>query len=231
MSTAGGAGGRHARGEADGQQMGCCGGRACPGNEVRGSAGLEGVRRVAARAGLCHCQTARSRVLGRWYSSPFDDLASLLPSTVLLNHKGKRRGRSWGQRAGHTGFGISAGSWLRSTLDARCNVQGLSLTSRRLACGTKDGMPRATRQLPEARQQHARDGSGAKCGKRTHSEVSHRTLQGESKYKRGPQKYAFCPIHFMGYRYSPFPLQLVHEEVLKPRPLGGLTPIPRPSMT
>jgi len=65
-STAGGAGGRRARGEADGQQMGCYGGRACPGDGLRGPARLRGVRRVAARAGLQHCQTARSRVLGRW---------------------------------------------------------------------------------------------------------------------------------------------------------------------
>ena len=107
MSTAGGAGGRRAQGEANGQQMGCCGCRACPGDGVRGSAGLQGVRRGAARAGLCHCQTARSRVLGRWYSSPFDDLASLLPSTALLSHKGKRRGRCWGQWAGRTGFGCA----------------------------------------------------------------------------------------------------------------------------
>ena len=114
MSTAGGAGGRRAQGEANGQQMGCCGCRACPGDGVRGSAGLQGVRRGAARAGLCHCQTARSRVLGRWYSSPFDDLASLLPSTALLNHKGKQRGRFWGQWAGHTGFGCRrpSGSFL-----------------------------------------------------------------------------------------------------------------------
>jgi len=174
MSTAGGAGGRRAQGEADGRDRGCCGCRACPGDGVRGPARLRVVRRVAARAGLWHCQTARSRVLGRWYSTPFDDLASLLPSTALLNQQGKRRGRFWGQRAGHTGFGISAGSWVRSTLDARCNVQGLSLTSRRLACGTKHGMPRATSQVPEVRQQHTRGGSGAECEKRTHSEVSHR---------------------------------------------------------
>ena len=117
MSTAGGAGGRRAQGEANGQQMGCCGCRACPGDGVRGSAGLQGVRRGAARAGLCHCQTARSRVLGRWYSSPFDDLASLLPSTALLNHKGKQRGRFWGQRAGHTGFCAGGRAAASSTLD------------------------------------------------------------------------------------------------------------------
>ena len=33
-----GAGGRRARGEADGQQMGCYGGRACPGDGLRGPA-------------------------------------------------------------------------------------------------------------------------------------------------------------------------------------------------
>ena len=113
MSTAGGAGGRRAQGETDGRDWGCCGCRACPGDGVRGPARLRVVRRVAARAGLWHCQTARSRVLSRWYSSPFDDLASLLPSTALLNNKGKQRGRSWGQWAGHTGFGFSAGSWMR----------------------------------------------------------------------------------------------------------------------
>ena len=130
MSTAGGAGGRRALGEADGQQTGCCGGRACPGEWMRGPARLQGVKRVAARAGLQHCQTAHSRVLGLWYSSPFDDLASLLPSTALLNHKGKRRGRFWGQWAGRTGFGISAGGWMhlnwrygmRLRADGECTI-------------------------------------------------------------------------------------------------------------
>ena len=103
-STAGGAGGRRAQGEADGWDGGCCGCRACPGDGMRGSARLQGVRRVAARAGLWHCQTARSRVLGRWYSRPFDELASLLPSTALLDQQGKQRGRFWGQWAGRTGF-------------------------------------------------------------------------------------------------------------------------------
>ena len=55
----------------------------------------------------------RSRVIGRWYSSPFDELASILPSTAVLNHKGKQRRRWWRHWAGHTSFGLSAGSWVR----------------------------------------------------------------------------------------------------------------------
>ena len=96
MSTAGGAGGRRAQCEADGQERGCCSGRACPGDGRRGSARLQGVRRVAARAGLGHCQRARSRVLGRWYSSQFVDLASLLRATALLSQQGKQCTRWWG---------------------------------------------------------------------------------------------------------------------------------------
>ena len=52
ISTAGGAGGRRAQGEADGREKGCCGCRAWPGEGVRGAARLRGVRRVAARADL-----------------------------------------------------------------------------------------------------------------------------------------------------------------------------------
>ena len=54
MSTAGAAGGWRAQGDADGQDMGCCGGRACSGDGVRGSAMLRGERRWVARASLGH---------------------------------------------------------------------------------------------------------------------------------------------------------------------------------
>ena len=116
---------------------------------------LQGVRRCVARAGLWHCQRARFRVNGRWYSSPFDELASLLPSTALLNNKGKQRGRSWGQWAGHTGFGFSAGSWMRLNHGVTADAQGGTLISGRLACATKHGVSRGTSKAPGALQQRA----------------------------------------------------------------------------
>ena len=86
--------------------MGFCGCRATTGDVWKGAAMLRGVGRRRARAGLCDCHSLVSRVLRGWYSSPFDDLASLLPSTALLNQQGKQRGRFWGQWAGRTGLGI-----------------------------------------------------------------------------------------------------------------------------
>ena len=166
-STAGGAGGRRARGEADGQQMGYYGGRACPGDGLRGPARLRGVRRVAARAGLQHCQTARSRVLGRWYSRPFDDLASLLPSTALLNHTGKRRGRFWGQRAGHTGLGISAASWVRLNSVPGLRLRALTKCSSRPDSHEQEELLLVTIALSGAWQSGKRAQSGTRkdCGR------------------------------------------------------------------
>ena len=62
MSTArAAAGGWRAQGDADGQEMGFCGGRTCSGDGLRGSAMLRGERRWVARASLGHCQGPRSR--------------------------------------------------------------------------------------------------------------------------------------------------------------------------
>jgi len=83
---------------------------------MRGSARLRGVRRVAANAGLSHCQRRRFRVNSWWYSTPFDDLASLLRSMALLHQLGKHRAQWWRHWAGHTSFGLSAGSWVRLNL-------------------------------------------------------------------------------------------------------------------
>ena len=64
MSTAGAAGGWLSRGDADGQEMGCCGGRACSGDGMRGSAMLRGERRWVARASLGHWAGPRPRADG-----------------------------------------------------------------------------------------------------------------------------------------------------------------------
>jgi len=61
MSTAGAAGGWRAQGDEDGQEMGCCGGRACSGDRVRGSAMLRSKMRWVARASLGRWAGPRSR--------------------------------------------------------------------------------------------------------------------------------------------------------------------------
>ena len=85
MSTAGGAGGRHARGEEDGRERSRCGCKACLGDGLRGSARLQGVRRCVARAGLWHCQWLVSASVESGCWSPIVELEWILRTTARLN--------------------------------------------------------------------------------------------------------------------------------------------------
>ena len=158
MGTAGEAGGRRAQG-AHNYMLGAQ--RDCLHTQRRG--GRRSSRAVAVKEAQRLVQPSSRRGCRR----SIVELRSILRAAARLGRQSKRRARGWQRAAGtmgrsHRGTSRTApGRWRRS------RASTAATHARATGGATKGGMPRGTRQAPEALHQRARDRGGAQVRKAT----------------------------------------------------------------